>query len=149
MLPEQDILDAETHFRLRAARGADKRDRGVEWLAKAAKRWRRQRIVADVSCVLFKPCRFAYLHRMAEHLRMPKRCKSCISSGKSQSRAGSLCDARGRGWRIWWRKIPPNYMQISAHLRTRGQRLMVRSAGLPNASGLTPALVVKPSTWCR
>ena len=29
--------DAETHFRLRAAKGANKRDRGVELLAKAAK----------------------------------------------------------------------------------------------------------------
>ena len=29
--------DAETQFRLRAARGGDKRDRGVELLAKAAK----------------------------------------------------------------------------------------------------------------
>ena len=29
--------DAETHFRLRAARGGDKRDRGVELLAKAVK----------------------------------------------------------------------------------------------------------------
>lgn len=31
------VHDAETHFRLRAARGVNKRDRGVELLAKAAK----------------------------------------------------------------------------------------------------------------
>lgn len=29
--------DSETHFRLRAARGADKRDRGAQLLTKAAK----------------------------------------------------------------------------------------------------------------
>ena len=33
MLADQDTYDAETHFRLCAARGADKRDRGVGLLA--------------------------------------------------------------------------------------------------------------------
>lgn len=37
MLADQDTCDAETHFRLRAVRGADKRDRAVELLARAAK----------------------------------------------------------------------------------------------------------------
>jgi predicted transcriptional regulator len=35
-------LDAETRFKLRAARGAGKRDRGVALLAKAAKRGKAQ-----------------------------------------------------------------------------------------------------------
>ena len=37
MLADQDTCDAETHFRLRAVRGADMRDRGVELLARVAK----------------------------------------------------------------------------------------------------------------